>query len=149
MSLNPNQFRSVTITLRLLEERLADIERVIAQDEQGILYQRVAQFTPQQRAQMNEIIRAMREQIRRAAEEFQLPGEEQNAARYIVGTLSLSWESLEEIRSRKLKGYGAVDPALRDTLDPILKQLIRLLFSLPDVARGRTPTGSTNSDEEV
>jgi hypothetical protein len=149
MSLNPNQFRSVTITLRLLEERLADIERVIAQDEQGILYQRVAQFTPQQRAQMNEIIRAMREQIRRAAEEFQLPGEEQNAARYIVGTLSLSWESLEEIRSRKLKGYGAVDPALRDTLDPILKQLIRLLFSLTDVARGRTPTGSTNSDEEV
>ena len=149
MSLNPNQFRSVTITLRLLEERLADIERVIAQDEQGILYQRVAQFTPQQRAQMNEIIRAMREQIRRAAEEFQLPGEEQNAARYIVGTLSLSWESLEEIRSRKLKSYGEVDPELRDTLDPILNQLIRLLFSLTDVARGRTPTESTNSDEEV
>jgi len=149
MSLNSNQVRAVTVTLRLLEERLADVEHVVAADERGIMYHRVAQFTPRQRAQMNEIIRAMREQIRRAADEFQLPRECHSAAQYIVGTLAMSWESLEEVRSRKLKSYGEVDPVLRDTLDPILRQLIRLLFRLTDVAGGRTPTELANFDEEV
>jgi hypothetical protein len=149
MSLNPNQVGAVTATLRLLEERLVEIERMVSKDEQGILYRRVAQFTPTQRVQMNEIIRAMREQIRRAADEFQLPCEGQNAARHTIGILSLSWESLEEIRSRKLKSYGEVDPELKQTLDPILQQLIRLLFQLTDVADGRTPTESVDFDGEV
>jgi hypothetical protein len=139
MSLNAGQQRAVTVTLRLLEERLADIERVADEDEEGILYRRVARFTPQQRRQMQERIRAMRAEIRRAAQQFQLAREDQDAARYIVGTLSLSWESLEEIRARKLKSYGEVDPALKDTLDPIVRQLIQLLFRLQDAAREANP----------
>ena len=134
MSMNPNQVRTVTVTLRLLEERLADIERIISEDEQGILYRRVARFTPQQRTRMNEIIRSMREQIGRAAEEFKLTREEQNAVGHILGALDMSWESLEDIYSRKLKSYGEVDPELQQTLDPILQKLIRLLFKLEDVA---------------
>ncbi|CAG0941454.1 hypothetical protein ANRL1_00556 [Anaerolineae bacterium] len=149
MSLNPNQVRTVTVTLRLLEERLAEIERIVSEDEQGILYRRVARFTPTQRAQMNDLIRAMRQQIRRATNAFELPREEQNAARHIIGALSMSWESLEEIRPRKLKSYGEVDPELKQTLDPILQRLIRLLFRLEDVAGDKTLTESTNFDEEV
>jgi hypothetical protein len=146
MALNPNQVRAVTVTLRLLEERLADVERVIAADERGILYERVASFTPAQRAQMNESIRALREQIRRAAEEFHLPRETQSAARYVVGTVSLLWESVEEIRARKLKSYGEVDPQLKQTLDPILQRIVRLLFDLMDAARGEA---STTNDFEI
>lgn len=136
MGLNANQKRAVTVTLRLLEERLADIERVIAADERGILYERVASFTPAQRARMNELIGALREQIRQVAEEFQLPREQHSAARYVVGTVSLLWESVEEIRSRKLKSYGEVDPQLKQTLDPMLQRIIRLLFDLTATAQG-------------
>jgi hypothetical protein len=135
MSLNSSQRRAVTVTLRLLEERLADIERVLQNDEQGVLYRRVARFTLTQREQMRNLIAAMREEIRRAARQFDLPQEEQDATRYIIGTLSLSWESLEEIRARKLKSYGEVDPALKETLDPIVRQLIQLLFRLQHAAR--------------
>lgn len=141
MGLNPNQKRAVTVTLRLLEERLADIERVIAADERGILYERVASFTPAQRARMDELIGALREQIRRVAEEFHLPRESYSAARYVVGTVSLLWESVEEIRARKLKSYGEVDPSLKQTLDPLLHRIIQLLFALTDAARGE---GETN-----
>lgn len=136
MGLNANQKRAVTVTLRLLEERLADIERVIAADERGILYERVASFTPAQRARMNELIGALREQIRQVAEEFQLPREQHSAARYVVGTVSLLWESVEEIRSRKLKSYGEVEPQLKQTLDPMLQRIIRLLFDLTATAQG-------------
>lgn len=136
MGLNPHQQRAVAVTLRLLEERLADIERVIAADECGILYERVATFTPTQRARMREISNALRGQIRRLAEEFHLPRETQNARPYIVGTVSLLWESVEEIRSRKLKSYGEVDPQLQQILDPMLQCIIRLLFDLRATAQG-------------
>ena len=135
MGLNENQERAVAVTLRLLEERLADIERVIAEDEEGALYRRVARFSPEQREKMNNLIAAMRGQIRRAAARFHLPQQEQDAAREIVGKLMLSWESLEDSRPRKLGAYGDVDPALKETLDPILQELIRLLFRLDAVAR--------------
>ena len=135
MGLNANQKRAVTVTLRLLEERLAHIERVMNEDEEGVLYRRVARFSPDQRAKMDKLIAAMRGQIRRAAERFYLPQEEQDAAREIVGKLTLSWEGLEDSRPRKLGAYGNVDPALKETLDPILQELIRLLFRLEAVAR--------------
>lgn len=137
MSLNANQKRVVTVTLRLLEERLAEIERMAAGDEQGVLYRRVARFTPRQRARIGELIAATREEIRGAAEQFDLGRDEQNVERAIIGLLSLTWESLEEIRARKLKSYGAVDPALKETLDPIVQRLIKLVYQLEDVARGK------------
>jgi hypothetical protein len=137
MGLNENQKRAVTITLRLLEERLAAVEQMIHEDEQGVLYSRRASFTPEQVGRIETLIAAMRDEIRHVATEFQLPREEQNAARAIVGALEMSWESLEEVRPRRLKNYGSVDPELKETLDPSLKRLIHLLFELQDVATGR------------
>lgn len=138
MGLNENQRRAISVTLRLLEERLVDIEQVMNGNAQGILYRRTARFTSQQRKEMRKLIAAMREEIRRAATQFHLAVEEQSAERYISGKLSMSWESLEDTRSRKLKAYGEVDPALKETLDPILQRLIDLLFTLEDATRGKS-----------
>ncbi len=137
MGLNENQRRAVTITLRLLEERLVDVERAIHQDEQGILYSRRVSFTPEQVEQIEALIAAMRDEIRHLATAFQLPREEQNVARAIVGTLEMSWESLEEVRPPRLRNYGSVDPVLKETLDPGVKRLIDLLFDLQDAATGK------------
>ena len=137
MGLSHNQERAVTVALRLLEERLRRIERVIDEDEEGILYRRHAEFSTAQRRTMHELIDTMREQIRRAADEFHLQEEEQHPVREIVGTLSLTWESLEESRPRKLNAYGAVDPALNETLEPIMQMLIQLLFRLQAAAEGK------------
>ncbi len=135
MGLNENQKRAVVVTLRLLEERLAQIERVANEDDEGVLYRRTAHFSLEQREKMDELILAMRGQIRRAAVRFRLPQEEQDAVSEIVAKLDLAWESLEDSRPRKLGAYGNVDPGLKETLDPILQELIRLLFRLEAVAR--------------
>lgn len=134
MDLNVNQRRALAVVLRLLEERLVEIDRMIEQDEEGILYHRVARFSPEQREKIDQLIIATCGQIRRAAERFRLPQEERDAAREIVGILTLSWEGLEDVHSRKLGAYGNVDPALKETLDPLLQELIHLLFQLEAVA---------------
>ena len=137
MSLNENQKRAVTVTLRLLEEQLAETERLMERDEEGILYHRIIRFTPPQREAMGGLVAQMRAEIERAARQFDLPMQERDAAMEIAGSLALAWESLEEIRSHKLKSYGDVDPSLKETLDPITQRLIKLVFGLEDVARGK------------
>jgi hypothetical protein len=137
MSLNPNQERAVAVTLRLLEERLAEIQQLMEVDERGILYHLVADFTPEQQVQMNQVIAELGATIKSVAETFHLPRDEQSPARKIMGLLSVSWESLGDIRSRQLRAYGEVDPELKETLDPYVQKLTRLVLALEDVALGR------------
>lgn len=142
MGLNENQKRALGATLLLLETRLDRIERVIDEDADGVLYHRAANFEPARRRSRHQLIGEMRQEVRRIAERFDLAKEEQSAACEIEGTLVLAWESLEECRVRKLGAYGSVDPALHDSLDPMLDRLIARLFALMDDARGdQSPSG--------
>ena len=92
--LNENQKRSVTVTLRLFEERLSEIERLLTGDERGILYERVAHFSPEQTRLLRAQIDQAREMIRDMATQFNLPREVQEPTRRIFGLLSITWESL-------------------------------------------------------
>ena len=137
MGLNQNQERVVASTLRLLEERLAEIERLLTVNEEGILYRRVARFTPEQRTKIQALISELRTAITALAQTFHLTREEQDPARKMMGLLSVSWESLYDIHAHRLIGYGDVDPTLKETLDPAAQKLTRLVLELEDVALGR------------
>lgn len=134
MSLNPNQERVVAVTLRLLEERLAEIDRLMTTEESGILYHRAAGFSPNQRKRMSSIILEMREAIQAVAETFHLSREEQNPARMVMALASVTWESLEDLYAHRLTAYGAADPKLKETLDPWARKLTRLIRALEDTA---------------
>ncbi len=132
--LNENQKRSVAVTLRLFEERLAEVERMMTVQERGVLYERVAHFTPRQQEQVRALIDEARQVIRDMAREFQLEREVQNPARRIFGLLSITWESLEELHSKPLRAYGAVDPRLPEVIDPYAEKLARLAVELRHAA---------------
>ncbi|MCL4393219.1 MAG: hypothetical protein M1482_00075 [Chloroflexi bacterium] len=119
---------------------------MINEDEEGILYRRTSYFTFEQREKMRRLVAAMRQQIREADDRFHFRKEERDAAREIVGTLALSWESLEETRTNKLAAYGQVDPGLNETLDPIVQRLIGQLFELQHVAHGIGPRQTGNKE---
>ncbi len=147
MSLNRDQARVVAVTLRMLEERLTEIERLMTGTEDGILYSRRAHLGRSQQERMRALIGGMRAEIRSLAETFHLRSEEQDAARKIVGLLSVTWESLEELHSRRLKSYGEVDPQLKETLDPAVTRLTRLVLALEAVANQREPAPSGQDHE--
>ncbi len=135
MTLNQNQERVVAVTLRLLEDRLAEIERLMTAREEGVLYRRTSHLDPQQRTQMDAVIGELRAEIQKLAGTFHLPREDQDAARKVVGLLSVTWESLEELRPRHLKSYGDVDPGLKETLEPAVSRLTHLVLLLEALAQ--------------
>ncbi len=132
--LNENQKRSVAVTLRLFEERLAEVERLLTVQERGVLYERVAHFSPRQQEKIRALIYEARRLIRDMAREFQLERDIQNPARRIFGLLSITWESLEELHSKPLKAYGAVDPRLPEVIDPFAEKLARLAVEIRHAA---------------
>ena len=134
MILNSSQTRSVTITLRLLEERLAEVERLLTVDERGILYTRVAHFLPRQCEQMRALINELRATIKTVAENFHLPREDYDPARRMIGLLNITWESLEEMDAAGLKAYGQTDARLPELLEPHQKRLVELVLRLESVA---------------
>ena len=135
MSLNRNQERAVAIRLRLLEERLAIIGRLMDQDERGRLYRRDrAPYSAKQRARMEALIVEIRAEIAHIADTFGLASEEQDAARRIVGLLGITWEGLGDVRTGRLRGLGDVDPALREQLNPSVERLMDLVLDLQGIA---------------
>lgn len=142
MSLNPNQKRAVSVTLFLLEERLAEVEQVMSQRSEGILYRRIPRFTQRQQEAIKRLLQVMRAEIAELAERFQFDREEQDPVGRIRGLMAISWESLEESTSRRLKAYGDVDPQLKETLDPGIQKLSRLGQVMIRIAEGSLPTES-------
>lgn len=147
MSLNPNQERAVSVALRLLEERLARVEELLHRDEQGLLYRRLRpSWAREERARADAIVADLRSTIASASRAFNLVPEERDSGREIAGLMRISWENLAEVGSRRLRAYGHVDPALRDTLDPALERLMELVSALEDVALGENGPVSGSPD---
>ena len=135
MTLNRNQERAVAVRLRMLEERLAIMARLMDEDERGRLYRRDrAPYSAEQRARIEAVVREIRAEIARVADTFGLASEEQDAARRIVGLLGITWEGLGDVRTGRLRGLGDVDPALREQLNPSIERLMDLVLDLQEIA---------------
>jgi hypothetical protein len=132
--LNPDQLRSVTITLRTFEEDLLYAQAWLYDaEENGILYQRKLTISPESRSIAQERINAALEHIALLAREFGLESEVENSANLIRSKMSVNWANLLDTQSVKLKRFGEVDPKLVSALDPAVRQLSQLALELAAV----------------
>ena len=134
MSLSQPQQTAISTTLLHLEQSLEGIERLLAGSTAGIMYATELNVGPATIDQILANCRDIRAQIMVLARTFGLPRQQRFLRQIIMGELSSAWVNLEEVRPRKLKRYGAVDPALMDTLEPPLARLIQLVQDIQDLA---------------
>lgn len=129
--LNASQGRALAITLRLVEERLAEIETILERDASGRLYRRLRpDLSPEARDRVVGLLTALRSGITDLADEYRLEAESRDGARAIAALLAMSWENLGEVVTGHLRAYGEVDPQLTTTLDPAVERLMRLVLEL-------------------
>jgi len=122
--LNLYQRGSVEISLRRFEKSLRNALSILdGEDASGFLFTRRIDISEEKRGKAREMINFALDQIREMKELFAFHAEEQDLARQIAGDMSISWESLMDIRAKKLKRYGEVHPQLAEILDPQVKSL--------------------------
>ncbi len=137
--LSENHRRVLANTLRRVELAAWHLEEQLARET--IPHLTLTRFThppsPEQRSMLLQLAQQIRRQVTRLVEDYHLEVGEQDMLRTIMGEFTLLWCDLEDIRPRKLRAYGAVNPQLQAMLDPPLKRLIELVLAVDGVASGK------------
>jgi hypothetical protein len=82
-------------------------------------------------------IAMLRARLRALADSMQLETHHESRARRIAAMLTSQINQVQDSYSRKLKGYGKVDPELAPRLDPVLEEMERALVELRAELRKR------------
>lgn len=128
--LNAQQRRSVTATLAHVERGMRTVEEVLAGPVDALFFTLRTELSDEQQAAIRERLAALRECLREAVEQFDLPVERRDGRRVARAALVSAWEGLEDAHAKKLARYGPVDPALEAALDPLIERLIALTFAV-------------------
>ena len=136
MALNPSQKRALAVQLRNLEQVLFRVSHFIREKpEEGLLTHYIP--VPETiRPRLEVLIEQMHEEIALLVKQFELQPKAVDSRGCINAKMALTWSSLNEVLSSKLKRYGEVDPALSESLDPCLNRLIDLALRIAEVAKG-------------
>lgn len=132
--LNDYQRRGLTVTLRIVEESLEHIERILKNDGySGVLYETRYDITKEIRKEISNRIPPAIAEIEKIADKFRLEKQIGWASNAAYGKLPYCWEILENARAKRLKRYGDISIALGKELDPHLDALIGILRKMEHI----------------
>jgi hypothetical protein len=129
--LNEAQERSIHIVMRLIEEKMKSVERLLEQgDQQGVTFQVTQDLTPDMVRTLHATVPEVYALLKEICERFSLAAEIKPVSREVLKGLPELWVMLEESDSRNLGRYGDVDPRVGPLLDPAVQKLGNLMFQL-------------------
>lgn len=140
--LNVHQRRALNSTLAHLERHLLSLEHLLHGEEQSILVRHTGQPSPAIRQQLLALFAQLQQEISTLAAAQALPGVEENIRATLMGTASVLWCDLEDIRPRTLTRYGAVDPTLEETIGPSIERLIQGALAIEALVKADQPPAS-------
>lgn len=128
------------MTLRSLEEDLHEMERLLqSEDYVGIVHEMDNDIPASAKNALIEKIAGIKNRIHTLAERFGLEREQRSVSKQLFARLTYDWTTIEEIKTRHLKGYGAVAERLKDTLDPELDAIIGLIWEMERLVQTGKP----------
>ncbi|HSA56522.1 MAG TPA: hypothetical protein VLE53_12515 [Gemmatimonadaceae bacterium] len=130
--LNGSQRRHFEVLLGMLQDTLSKVERLAsegASDPGGpVVYKE--DLPPGFAASIEPAMTELRHLIARFSADHGLRQRAVSRARSIRALLTAELVRIEDSTADKLRGYGAVDPELGTTIDPVLRELHALLGSI-------------------
>jgi len=132
--LNPSQKNALRLTLELLEDELRQLRRLLQKGEgQRLLLHIVDDLTEEEKSLLNERIDRLISYVIHLKDSFDLTNRER-VLRWIVKATSVYLSAkVEEVISDKLKGYGEITLGVKETLDPILNEMISILRQMESI----------------
>ena len=131
--LNEHQRRHFEVLLAGLEDSLDAIEDLVARTghvEPAGLTRYESDLPPGFVGAIRPVLTELRAQTTRLATELQLRGQTRSVARSIRAILVAEMVRLEDSTSAQLRGYGTVEPRVKDVIEPQLDALHSLLASM-------------------
>jgi hypothetical protein len=132
--LSPSQKNALRLTLELLEDELRQLRRLLQKSEgQRLLLHIVDDLTEEEKSLLNERIDRLISCVIHLGDSFDLTNRERVLRRIVKATSVYLSAQVEEVISDKLKGYGEITPEAKETLDPILDEMISILRQMESI----------------
>jgi len=134
--LNLYQKRSLGITLGIVEEELRRLESLICNGEQRNLFSQIDDdLKAEEKPLLQEKIERLINNLLSLKEFFDLRhSQKELSLRAMVKAMAVYLQvELENVMSKRLKGYGEVNPGLQETLDPKLSEIIAILGQMESI----------------
>jgi len=126
--LNDSQKRRVSVTLSSFEEDLHNMERLLeSADYVGVVHEMENDIPAPARKALIDTIDGIKNRIQTLVKRFDIERDRRSLRRQLFARLIYNWTTLEEIKTKHLRGYGAVAQVLKQTLDPELDAIIGLI----------------------
>ena len=132
--LNPSQKNALRLTLELLEDELRRLRRLLQKGEgQRLLLHIVDDLTEEEKSLLNERIDRLISYVIHLKDSFDLTNRERVLRRIVKATSVYLSAQVEEVISDKLKGYGEISSKVKETLDPVLNEMISILRQMESI----------------
>lgn len=132
--LNDYQRRGLSITLRIVEESVRDLEQIYHDDGYpGVMYEIRNDIPREIRDQVSRNIPRVKAEIRKIADTFHLEKPLRWTSNLAYGKLPYCWEILGNARAERLKRYGDISSGLGEELDPHLDSIIQILGEMEQI----------------
>jgi len=132
--LNAKQKKALRLKLGLVENELRRLRRLLLKSKgQKLILQIVDDLTKEERNLLNEKIDRLISHVIRLKDSLDLTIEERVVRQAVKTTSAYLSVQMEEIVSDKLKEYGKITPEVKETLDPILIEIISVLRQMESI----------------
>lgn len=147
--LNNAQKNSLAVTLRLLEERILELKKLIHQRRiAGVLFRFENNLPADQLTRLEQSFDNLLELIEQTKRKFNLPERTATFSSYLQAFTSYFWSLLMDEKSDKLARYGSVAAGLKEELDPLIDRLVEQLRKIDQCQRNLTDTGGDATENE-
>lgn len=136
--LTDSQRRIIGSSLRVVEDQALACRRLLCRTETGYRLVRYHdEYSAERARELLAMLESLLATVYALAETAGVPPAHQSVRREFSAHLSCVWETLEDLRPRGLRGYGAVDPAAGSRLERLVDEATDEIRRMLDHARGR------------
>lgn len=129
--LNPSQLLAVAAALRVTEETIGGVERLLTEEPQGITIRLTRDLTPEEQRVLGTACSRIRALLVGACRRLGVEAAERSRRGAIRGEVATLWAMIEDTKSRSLRGYGPLAEdaaaAVDAELDQIAQELVGIL----------------------
>lgn len=129
-ALNSSQIRAVSATLRLVEEAVDRIERLLIDPVTRITFRLADDLDAEKRHAIHAACDRLRATLVEACQRLGVEAAERSRRRKIRAEVSTLWALLEDTKSPALRGYGPLSPDGGKIVDEVLDEISTALIGM-------------------
>jgi len=130
VALNSSHIRAVSVTLRLVEEAVDRIERLLIDPVTRITFRLADDLDAEERRAIHAACERARAALIQACDRLEAEVAHRSRRGAIRGEVSTLWAMLEDTKSPALRGYGPLSPDAGRRVDGVLDEISGALIGI-------------------